>query len=372
MEEISNDNNKNEVVELFVPQNPAVLVETQKSEKEFTDILKMFSPGTSLRTALDDILRAKMGALIVLENENLHSIFEKGFKINSKFSPQRLVELAKMDGAIILSKDAKRILYANAFLFPSTEILTRETGTRHKAAERSAKQAKTLAIAVSQRKNKISIFYCDIHYELESSSEILRRASETLQILEKQRDIFNDLLNNLNLLELKRNVTVKDVCLVLQRLEIIGRVSDVVKRDLIELGREGVIVNMRMKELIGNLDKERELILKDYLNQNYSLAEQMLAKMDFDFLLEPINISRMLFEELHDRAISPKGIRLLSKTNLLDRYVDALIGNFKTLNKILLASDDELLKVLDNEGVVSFFKEELYSLKEKARIGRQL
>lgn len=363
-----------EVAELFVPQTPSSNIsnEIQKPEKDFTDILKMFSPGTSLRNALDDILRAKMGALIVLENENLNPIFEKGFKINAKFSPQRLVELAKMDGAIILSHDSKKILYSNAFLFPSTEISTKETGTRHKAAERTAKQAKTLAIAVSQRKNKISIFYCDIHYELENSSEILRRASETLQILEKQREIFNDLLSNLNLLELKRNVTVKDVCLVLQRLEIIKRVSDVVKRDLIELGREGVIVNMRLKELIGNLDREKDMILKDYLVQNYSIAEEALSKMNFDFLLEPINISRMLFEELHDRPISPKGLRLLSKTNLLDRYVDALTGNFKTLNKILLASDEELLGVLDNEGVVSFFKEEMYNLKEKARLGKQI
>ena len=362
-----------EIVELFVPQTPTSNPsEPQKSEKDFTDILKMFSPGTSLRTALDDLLRAKMGALIVLENDGLHQILEKGFKINSKFSSQRLVELAKMDGAIILSNDAKRILYANSLLSPSPEIPSRETGTRHKAAERTAKQVKTLTIAVSQRKNKVSIFYGDIHYELENSAEILRRASETLQILEKQREIFNDLLNNLNFLELKRNVTVNDVCLVLQRLEIIKRVSDVVKRDLIELGREGVIVNMRLKELIGNLDKEKEMIAKDYLGQDYSLSEEMLAKMDFDFLLEPINISRMLFEELHDRSISPKGLRLLSKTNLLDRYVDALVGNFKTLNKILLASDEELLNVLDNEGVVSFFKEEMYNLKEKARLGKQI
>ncbi|GAH85094.1 unnamed protein product, partial [marine sediment metagenome] len=155
-------------------------------------------------------------------------------RINAKFSHQRLVELAKMDGAIILSKDIKKILYANTLLSPSQEIITKETGIRHKAAERTAKQANTIVIAVSERRNKISLYYKDASYELERSSEILRRAAETLQILEKQREIFNDALDNLNLQELRRVVTVNDVSGILQRLEIIKRISGVVRRYLIE------------------------------------------------------------------------------------------------------------------------------------------
>ncbi len=344
----------------------------KEKERNFIDVLKMLAPGTAIRTGLNDLLRARMGALIVVDSERLTNIIKTGFRINSKFSSQRMVELAKMDGAIIISKDLKKILYANTLLSPSNNIPTNETGIRHKAAERTARQAETIVIAVSERRNKISLYVKDTHHEIERSSEILRRTAETLQILEKQREIFNDFLDNLNLLELKRLVTINDVSSVLQRLEIIKRISNVVKRYLVELGKDGMIVNMRLKELIKGVDKEEKMILEDYFGQNYSFAVRILEKMDFDFLLEPLNISRMLFEELHDKPISPKGLRILSKTNLLEKNVNSLIARFGKLDKLLIASDEEILEVLENEGLVSFFKEEIYNLKEKISVGKRI
>jgi diadenylate cyclase len=355
--------------EMFIPQS-----EQEKTiiEKDFMDVLKMVAPGTSVRIAMDDLLNAEMGALMVIDNGNISSVYQKGFVIHSKFTPQKLVELAKMDGAIILSKDAKEILYANSFLSPNSEITTRETGTRHKSAERTAKQTGAIVIAISERKKKITIYQGDKRHELKESSEILRRATENLQILEKQRESFNEAISNLNLMELQRIATVKDVCGVIQRFEIIKRISEIVKRYLIELGKEGAIVSMSLKDLTNGLDREEELLLRDYFGLNSSYAEKVLEKMDFDFLLEPFNISRMLFEELHDKQISPKGLRVLSKTNILERYVNSLISNFQFLDKILLASDEELLEVLDNEGMLSFFKEEVYSLREKLSMGKQI
>jgi len=346
--------------------------EPSPAKKNFMDVLKMVSPGTSLRVGLDDLLRAKMGALIVFENEMTGPLIEGGFGINAKFTSQRLVELAKMDGAIILSNDGKKIISANTLLFPSIEISTKETGTRHKAAERTAKQANTLTIAVSERKNKISVYYGQIHHQLDQSSEVLRRASETLQILEKQRDAYDESLDALNAVELRKIATINDVCLVLQRVEIIKRISEVVERYLIELGREGIIVKMRLKELTGNLEKEEISILKDYFGSEYNNSLSILESMDFDFLLEPMNISRMLFDELHDRSVSPKGIRLLQKTNMLDRYIDLLTGNFETLNDILNASEEKLLKVMESEAMVAFFREEMYNLREKINLGRRI
>jgi len=362
------ENTSEDVFESF----SSLVDESPKIEKDFIDVLRMVSPGTSLRIALDDLLRAKMGALLVFENDFTEPIIEGGFKVNTKFSAQKLVELAKMDGAIILSKDGKNISTANAMLFPSIDIHSKETGTRHKSAERTSKQAKTIVIAVSERKNKISVYYGDMYHQMEKSSEILRRASETLQILEKQRDIFDEFLDNLNSLELQKNATTNDVCSVLQRIEMIKRISEVVKRYLIELGREGVIVKMRLKELMGNLDKEESLILRDYFGAGHTTAAEILEKMDFDFLLEPMNLSRLLFEELHDRKTAPKGIRLLGKTNMLDRYVDLLTGNFDDLNAILSAPHSQLLDVLESEAMVSFFREELYNLKEKINLGRRI
>jgi diadenylate cyclase len=358
------DNSEIKVKEIVVSAEQ-ITVPVVEKEKDFLDILKMFAPGTSIRSALDDLLNAHMGALIVFDNGKVLDFSEKGFKINSKFSPQRLVELAKMDGAIIISKDGKKILYANALLAPDRGILTKETGTRHKAGERTAKQAKTLVITVSERKNKITIYYNDLRYELKESSEILRRAAETLQILEKQKEIYNDLIADLNILEINNFVTINDVAAILQRIEIIKRISNIVKRYLVELGREGIVVSLRLKELIGNVAREEDFILKDYFMPNHLIAMETLDKMNFDFLLELPNVSRMLFQELHDKPIYPKGLRLLSKTNLLDRHKVALVDKLKNLNKVLSASDEELLGVFESKEMINSFSKEINNLREK-------
>ena len=343
-----------------------------QKEKEFVNALKLLSPGTSIRLAIDDILRAGMGALVVVESEDLFEIAEKGFKINSKFSPQRLVELAKMDGAIILSGDMKKILYANAYLFPSTNITTRETGTRHKSGERTAVQANTMVIAVSERKNKITLYYKNMRHELEQSSEILRKATETLQILEKQVEIFEDSLIHLNILEINNLVTISDICNILQKIAIIKKVSEMVKRYLIELGREGIIVSMRLKELTKNLTQNRELILMDYFESRFDKVDLILEEMNFDFLLETSNLSRVLFEELNDKQISSKGIRILSKTNLLEKDFHLLIQHYETLDRVFHANRESLLEIYKNENLVESIIKNLETLKDKILAGKKI
>ncbi|MFH1801667.1 MAG: DNA integrity scanning diadenylate cyclase DisA [archaeon] len=366
MEQNSNFN------ETIIQNDEKIISPTSEKKKDFFDVLKMFSPGTSIRSALDDILRARMGALIVIDNDRVFDIADGGFKVNSKFSSQKLVELAKMDGAIILSKDMKKILYANTLLTPDVNLTTKETGTRHKAAERTAKHADTIVIAVSERKNKITLYYGETRYEIERSSEVLRRTAETLQILEKQKEIYNDLMKNLNILEINNLVTMSDVCEVLQRIEIIRRISDVVKKSLIELGKEGIIVSMRLKELIKNLSKEREMILRDYFKSKYSKIDAALNSMNFDFLLETSNLSRILFEELHDKSISPRGIRILNKTNLLEKEIRALIFGLKTLNKILDAEKESLARILKSEPVAEALIRDLNDLREKILVGKRI
>ena len=358
----------NEEITLLVSKDE----KEEDTEKDFLEVLKIFSPGTAIRTSLDDILRAGMGALIVIEKEGLESVMEGGFRINSRFSAQKLVELAKMDGAIILSNDLKKIIYANTLLTPSSKFQTKETGTRHKAAERTAKQLGTIVIAVSERKRKISLFYKDESYFLEDTSEVLRRAAETLQILEKQTDMFNDLLSHLNILEITNLTTMSDVCSVLQTLEMIRRISDIVRRYLIELGKEGTIVSMRLKELTRNLVRERDDILKDYFGNKYVEADEILRGINFDFLLETSNILRMVFGQLHDGQISPLGTRILGKTNILDKDIDALRAAFGNLDKIFSADAEELKNVFKNENMVSSFLAETRGLKEKIMMGKKI
>ena len=365
--EENEDDEKSNVISIPSPDAP-----NKKNERNITDMLKIFSPGTSMRTALDDIMRAGMGALIVVDKEGLSGIAEGGFRINCKFSAQKLVELAKMDGAIILSSDLKKILYANTLLVPRAGINSRETGTRHKAAERTSKQLKTLVAAVSERRNKITIYYGDENYVLEESEEILRRATETLQILEKQKEIFNDLISHLNVLEITNLVTIGEVSNVLQRIEIIKKVSDIVKRYLIELGREGSIVSMRLKELTKNLEKEGKMILEDYFGHKSQSAEKILNSMNFDFLLDASNISRILFEDLYDRPVSPKGFRILSKTSLLEKDIRNLIANFSNLEDIFNSNRDSFVAALKNEDVVDSLINDLETLRGKIMSGKRI
>ncbi|GIU68367.1 MAG: DNA integrity scanning protein DisA [Candidatus Pacearchaeota archaeon] len=347
--------------------------QTQKEiEKTLLDILKIFSPGTPLRTALDDILKAQLGALIVIEKEGIENIIEGGFKINCKFNPQRLVELSKMDGAIILSKDLKKILYANVLLTPNIKIITRETGTRHKAAERTAKQLGTTVIAISERKNKITIYHKEEQYNLEETSEILRRAAETLQILEKQVDMLNELLSHLNILEVTNLTTTADVCNILQTFEMVRRISEKVKRYLIELGKEGTIVSMRLKELTKNIANEREKILLDYFGKKSKKIDNILKNLNFDFLIDTNNLIRIFFGQLHDSSVSPKGIRILSKTNILDKDIETMISNFKSLDKIFNLDSDSLKSIFKNENLVESIILEIKNLKEKILMGKKI
>lgn len=346
--------------------------EEDHSEDTFLSILKIFSPGTAMRTAFDDLLRARMGALVVVDKEGLSDIADGGFKINSKFSAQKLVELAKMDGAIILSSDLKKILFANVLLTPSEEFKTSETGTRHKAAERTAKQFETIVVAVSERKNKITLYWKDYRHVLENSSEILRRATETLQILEKQKEIMDELIKHINVLEITDLASISDVCGVIQRMEIIRRVSDSVKRYLVELGKEGMIVSMRMKELTRNIASYREMILRDYFADDFPKVDELLKSLNFDFLLETSNIQRLVFYEMEDKSIYPRGFRILSKTGFLEKDLHLLTAKFETLGKIFDSSREELVEIIGEKSLVDSLKKGLDSLKEKILEGKNI
>jgi len=332
--------------------------------RDFVDVLKMFSPGTALRSALDDLLRARMGALIIFDHPDLRQLFEGGFLIKAKFSPQKLVELCKMDGAVILSDDGKKILNANVMVHPDQNVFSRETGTRHKSAERTARQIKTITVAVSERKNKISVYYCDERHELQNASIISSKASEVLQVLEKQRDLLNDLIRDFNVLEINNLVTIKDVCSVLRRIEITKRVADLIRRYLVELGKEGLILSMRLRELIGEVPRLEEQIIEDYFDEDVNNISRVINSFSFDSLLDPNVIYDYLSNEVKDKFVSPKGVRLLKKIGLEEKYIALLISRFDCLNKIVRAGDDILEPIFDSQEDFENFKTSLTELKQ--------
>ncbi|MFP4016840.1 MAG: DNA integrity scanning diadenylate cyclase DisA, partial [Halanaerobiales bacterium] len=227
------------------------------TEIEFSKILKMISPGTVLREGLENVLRAKTGGLIVLgDSEEVLGIVDGGFNLNAELSPARLYELAKMDGAMVLNDNADRILCANAQLIPDPTIPSEETGTRHRTAERVARQTGKLVIAISQRRDIISLYLGDEKHILEDIRVILSKANQAVQTLEKYRNVLDQALTNLSALEFEDLVTISDVVTVIQRAEMVLKIEREIKRYINELGSEGRLIKMQLEELIANIKDE--------------------------------------------------------------------------------------------------------------------
>ena len=184
--------------------------------------------------------------------------------------------------------------------------------------------------------------------------------------------MLNDLLSHLNILEITNLTTMSDVCSVLQTLEMVRRISDIVKRYLIELGKEGTIVSMRLKELTKNLSKEREKIIEDYFGSKSTEIDEILKNINFDFLLETSSILRILFSELHDRPISPNGTRIIGKTNIFEKDAEIILDNFKTLDRVFNLDRESIRPFFKNENVVDSIINEIRNLKEKILMGKKI
>ena len=343
---------------------------SEEKEKIFIDYLKKVSPGTPLRTVIDDILRSGLGALIIFHSPKLEEqkMYEGGFRVNCRFTSQKLFELCKMDGAIVISADLKRILYANVLMTPDPTVHTNETGTRHKAGERTAKQAETFAIAVSERKKKTTLYFCQSKTFLKSSDELLRDLYSTLQILEKQREILNDLVNKLNVLEVSELTSTNDVCRVVQRSEMMLKIAETTKRSFIELGNEGNILNMRYRELLKGVEKQEEEIIRDYSKISLKRVKTLLSNITFNGLLDIETISRLVLERGLDEELAPRGYRFLSHLPLSEKEVPQIVAKFENLNKILTSSSQELEQILKNrassiKGEINLFREQILAGK---------
>tara|TARA_B100001971_G_scaffold105021_1_gene96659 strand:- start:487 stop:1311 length:825 start_codon:yes stop_codon:yes gene_type:complete len=274
-----------------------------------------------------------------------------------------------MDGAIILSTDFKRILYANTLLTPNTNLPSMETGIRHQAGERTAKETNSLAIVVSQRRGETTIYNSNYKYLLQPTEDLLRRATENLQILEKQREIFNELLINLNILELTNLVSIGDVCKILQRIEMIKKMTKIVHEQIIELGEDGIILKMRMKEVIRGIEKEDKLIIKDYI-KNHEFTQKFLESLNFEEILDVERIAKNLFNQTQDSTINSSGYRILSKTNLQQSEIESLISELNHLEEIINADHQLLIRILGAN--VDKFKKEISHLREQILIGKRV
>lgn len=339
------------------------LANNSVSDEEFFSILKILAPGTNLRAALDGALRAGKGALIVIENDVVQGVSDGGFRIGSRFTPQRLIELAKMDGAIILSKDIKRITQANVLLTPDNKIKTNETGTRHKAAERTAKQTGALVIAISERRHEITVYYKNKRYNLQSSEEILRKANENIQLLEKQRELFDSVLERLNKAETTIHSGLSQAINVIQRGHFIQKIALELNKYLIELGREGILLKTRMREMMTDVEKETDLVVKDYTKLDLKKSKQLLQSLSYEEILDKENILKVL---AYEKPVQPhpeiKGWRILSKTSLAEQDAAIVIRESKSLRNIMDNQIDFYKNLIGEEKAIAL-KSELDRLK---------
>ena len=320
-------------------------------------------PGTPIRDGLENILRAKTGELLLItdNNEIIKQIVDGGFTINEDYSSSKLYELAKMDGAIVLSGDLKKILFANAQLIPSREIETRETGTRHRTAERTAKQTGELVISISQRRNIITIFKGDFRYILEDTNAVLNKANQGIQTLERYKKVFDNRLDILNEYEFNDIVTLKNVIDVIQRAERVMRIADEIQRQIDELGEDGRLVKMQLDELIAGIEKEELLIIKDYIvpTKKKRTPEKVLEEIaDFsdEEIMRETTISKLLgyetFDNYDEVGVYTRGYRILNKIpRMPSNIVENLIMSFKSFQHIL-AADIESLDEVDGIGEV--------------------
>ncbi|WP_048601093.1 DNA integrity scanning diadenylate cyclase DisA [Rubeoparvulum massiliense] len=344
--------------------------------------LRMVAPGTPLREGLENVLRAKTGGLIVVGNtEEMMKLVDGGFSIDCDFSPSYLYELAKMDGAIILSSNAKKILYANTQLHPDSSIPATETGIRHRSAERVAKQTGLLVISISQRRNVITLYQGNLRYILKDIGVILTKANQAIQTLEKYKSVLDQALTNLSAMEYEELVTLQEVALVIQRIEMVIRIKGEIENYIHELGTEGRLISMQLDELVANVEDDAVMLIHDYSKDPQANPEEILQELKKytpDELLETQLICRVLgyssSVNFQEEPVQPRGYRIVSKIPRLPHgVVDNLIGRFQNFSRILLATIEELDDV---EGIgevrARAIKEGLKRIQEQVFIDRHL
>jgi diadenylate cyclase len=325
------------------------VVDAPGGSQPLNDALALIAPGTALREGLDRVLQAKHGALIVVgDSPAVLSICTGGFLLDAEYTPQRLSELAKMDGAIILAPDASRIARANVHLVPKASIATSETGTRHRTAERVARSIDVPVVAVSEAMATIAVYRNDRKHTTQTAGWLIDRSSQALSTLQRFRSRYDDALSTLTRLEMEDSVSVRDVVSVLQPGEMVRRIAVEIEGHLVELGSDGRLIRLQTEELSAGVEQSLNLVLLDYTDEKGIARLRSLGAdslMDLPSVVGALSLPSSS-AELHD-ALAPHGYRMLHRLpqQLSDTLITRLVQRFGSLPEILSASAAELESV---------------------------
>jgi diadenylate cyclase len=332
--------------------------ESRQQEPRLVKALEMVAPGTALREGLDNILNARSGGLIVIgEPEELGFLFSGGIKLDIDYTPALLYQVAKMDGAITLNANATKISMANVQLMPDPTILSLETGTRHRTAERVSKQTDAIVIAISQRREVVSLYVDGAKYILEEIPVVLAKANQALATLDKYRSRLDQVSTRLTALEFEGGATLHDVLTVLQRAELVTRMAVEIERYIVELGTEGRLIEMQLEETMVGTAADKAALVHDYLvedsDEAFAAALDQIARLphadllDFGRMAEVLGHDRKL--NTLDYPVSPRGYRILGRIPRLPKLVvSQIVQEFRGMDEMLAATDAELEAV---EGV---------------------
>ena len=354
-----------------------------RREPNLLDAIARIAPGTNLRQGIDDIIRSHEGALIVIgDPAELSFLFSGGIALDQPFTPQLLYELSKMDGAIIVNDALSKLAYANVQLMPDPTIASSETGTRHRTAERVAKQTDALVISISQQRSTISLFVGHSRYQLDAIADVLAKTNQALATLHTYRERFEQVLTRLTALEFQSAVVLDDVIVVLQRAEMTTRMAEEIERDSVELGSEGRLIRMQLEELVGEVPAEKEAVVADYLvgigTTTVGQIVTGLESLPYHDLLESEVLIRLLGHPADvnplDFTVTPRGYRVLRRIpRLPSGVIDRVVGDLDGLESIVRASTREL-EAVDGVGAVRAreIKEGLRRLQEHNLVDRYL
>ena len=336
-----------------------MVTERSDAAVRLRETLASIAPGTPLRDGLERILRGRTGALIVLGCDDVvRSIATGGFELDVPFTSTGLRELAKMDGAIIVDEAITRIVRAAVHLMPDHTITSSETGTRHRTADRVARQTGLPVVSVSQSMQIIAVYVDATRHVLEDSGQILSRANQALATLERYKMRLDEVSSTLSALEIEDLVTVRDVAVVAQRLEMVTRIAREIEDYVLQLGTDGRLLALQLEELVTGVESERRLLMRDYLGA--SRAERSpeevledLGALSATELVDPSSSATVLglrSGEHLDGAVAPRGYRLLARVpRLSPAVVDRLVGHFGSLQKLLSAGVNDL-QLVDGVG----------------------
>lgn len=318
-------------------------------------VLRRFAPGTPLREAAELVLLQGTGALIVVGfSDSVEEVSSGGFRLrDAPFTAQRVAELAKMDGGIVVDDVAGEIVSANVHFIPDPSLKTVETGTRFRTAERVARQTGVPVLAVSEEGLSHAVVFTGTdRFVLENPTQLLAEANQRLQSLERLRRQLDDGVDRLTRDELDDVVVMRDVVKLIQRAALMLRLNEDIELLAVELGDEAQLLRIQAADLIEGVEALVELVNIDYQPRKPRRGSSVMAKLDEVATEDVYNTNRVgaaMGLSPMDQEVQSRGARALSGIpRLPDSVRDAIIRRFGNFQKLRQASAEDLAKV---EGV---------------------